>query len=99
MTSDHFNGLTPGEAERLAFLAEEMGEALQAVGKILRHGYESQDPTMPPGLTNRQQLEQELGDVRCAMIMLCDVEDLSKDSIHDRAKAKMEIVLRWMHHQ
>ena len=35
---DHFNNLTPGEAERLAILAEECGEVIQIIGKILRHG-------------------------------------------------------------
>lgn len=34
--ADHFNGLTPAEAERLALLLEELGEAQQAIGKILR---------------------------------------------------------------
>lgn len=38
MSTRHFNNLTPGEAERLAMLAEECGEVIQAVGKILRHG-------------------------------------------------------------
>ncbi len=32
----HFNELTPAEAERLAYLAEECGEAIQIIGKILR---------------------------------------------------------------
>jgi hypothetical protein len=38
----NFNGLAPAETERLALLLEELGEAQQAIGKILRHGYESQ---------------------------------------------------------
>ena len=36
---EHFNGLTPAEAKRLALLAEECGEVLQAIGKVLRHGF------------------------------------------------------------
>ena len=36
---NNFNQLTPAETERLAILAEECGEVIQAVGKILRHGY------------------------------------------------------------
>jgi hypothetical protein len=38
-----FNQLTDAEAERLALLAEECGEVVQVIGKILRHGYESYD--------------------------------------------------------
>ncbi len=41
---DHFNRLTPAEAERLAMLAEEAAEVIQIVGKILRHGYASYHP-------------------------------------------------------
>lgn len=40
----HFNDLEPGEAERLAILAEEAGELIHAIGKILRYGYESHNP-------------------------------------------------------
>ena len=36
-----FNKLSAAEAERLALLLEELGEAQQAIGKILRHGYEN----------------------------------------------------------
>lgn len=96
---NHFNGLTPDEAERLAILLEEMGEAQQAIGKILRHGYESTNPFDLCGFSNRQSLERELGDVRHAMIRLCEAGDLSKDQIHARAEAKREVIKPWLHHQ
>lgn len=57
VVSQHFNQLTPAEAERLALLAEECGEVIQAIGKILRHGYESRHPDGGP--TNREALERE----------------------------------------
>lgn len=93
---EHFNRLTPAEAERLALCAEEMGEAIQAIGKILRHGYESTHPDGGP--TNRQALEAELGDVRHSMIRLCDAGDLSKDMIHMHADLKATSVSRYLHH-
>ena len=93
----HFNELTPAEAERLALLLEEMGEAQQAIGKVLRHGYLSTHPDGGPN--NRQTLERELGDVRYAMIALCDAGDMNKQRIHDRADAKAELVQRYLHHQ
>lgn len=51
-----FNGLSPAEVERLALLAEECGEVIQTVGKILRHGYylgskESEDVLSTPETT------------------------------------------------
>lgn len=96
---EHFNGLTPAEAERLAILIEECGEVIQAATKILRHGYESRNPldgTEAP--TNRRDLEKECGHVRAAMIRLCDVGDLRKDQIHQSAEQKARTLHYWMHH-
>lgn len=94
---EHFNGLTPAQAERLALLLEEMGEAQQIIGKILRHGYESNRPD--GWKTNRELLEKELGDVRHSMIRLCESGDLSKDKIHKHAESKRLTVAMWLHHQ
>lgn len=73
--SEHFNGLTPAEAERLAMLSEECGEVIQIIGKILRHGYDSYHPD-DPGVTNRDLLGKELIDlaaVESEMIVLGDI--------------------------
>lgn len=68
--AEHFNGLRPDEAERLAMLAEEAGEIVQAVGKILRHGYESRHPANPI-FTNREALCMEVTDL-LAVVELMD---------------------------
>ena len=94
---EHFNRLTPAEAERLALLAEECGEVVQIIGKILRHGFDSCHPN--GGLTNRALLERECGDVRHAMIRLCNAGDLYKQAIHDRADEKAVLVEKYLHHQ
>ena len=94
---DHFNELSPGEHERLSLLLEELGEAIQVVGKIMRHGYESHYPGS--SMTNRQDLEHELGDVRHAMILLCSSGDLSKEAVHSAAESKALRVGRYLHHQ
>lgn len=91
------NELTPAETERLAVLSEEMGEAIQVIGKILRHGYVSTHPNGGPN--NRRLLEKELGDVRHAMIRMCEAGDLNKDTIHAEAEAKRETVEKYLHHQ
>jgi len=61
--AEHFNKLTPAEAERLAMLAEEAGEIVQMVGKILRHGYESYHPNDCDKTTNRILLMSEIKDL------------------------------------
>lgn len=93
----HFNGLTPAQAERLALLIEELGEAAQAAGKILRHGYESRHPNGGP--TNRENLEKELGDVRFANDLLCGSSDVSRLSIVSAIQKKTGTVQPFLHHQ
>lgn len=69
-TGAHFNKLTPAEAERLAMLAEECGEVIQVIGKILRHGYDSFHPA-DPSVTNRDLLGRELTDLLTVAASLC----------------------------
>ena len=91
--SQQSNGLTPAQSERLFCLLEEMGEAQQAIGKILRHGYESRDPSA----TNRETLARELGDVQRAINMLLEAHDLS--SAEMKAVLARWAPLRRMHQQ
>lgn len=92
-----FNQLTPAQLERLALLTEELGEALQATGKVLRFGYSSRHPK--GGLTNKESLELELGHVRHAIIRLCASEDLSKQGIHLSADIKAATIGVYLKHQ
>lgn len=98
MPNAPFNGLSDAEAERLALLLEELGEAQQAVGKILRHGYESFAPSDPEGPTNRQQLQTELGDVLTAIGIMDHHGDISKARIELRVSEKNKKVWRYLHH-
>lgn len=80
------NELTRAQLERLAILSEELGEAQQCIGKILRHGYDSHNPVVNTGMTNRRELERELGDIALAGIEM-------------RRKDKAINIQRWLHHQ
>jgi NTP pyrophosphatase (non-canonical NTP hydrolase) len=97
---DHFNDLTPSQAERLAMIAEECAEVIQVVGKTLRHRHDSYHPADPQAVPNHRLLESELLDlfaVHLAMIRAGDIRspgDLEK-SAADRWKKK----LRYAHHQ
>lgn len=95
----HFNELTPAEAERLALLLEEMGEAQQIIGKILRHGYESYNPNDMRGTPNRALLEKELGDVLAALDMMGQAKDIDPNQMDGHRQAKHLKVARYLHHQ
>lgn len=95
----HFNELTPAQAERLALLLEEMGEAQQAIGKILRHGYDSCHPDDLNGPTNRHLLEKELGDVIAAISMMYEAEDIDESELVTHRIEKMKTVQKYLHHQ
>lgn len=93
--SQPFNQLTNARAERLHILLEELGEAQQAIGKILRHGYESGWN----GSNNRRDLEKELGHVAYAVEMLMDKGDISgTNGSHSRADKRLSIQ-PFLHHQ
>lgn len=97
MGDEHFNGLAPDQAERLALLVEELAEAGQVVGKILRHGYASRHPKGGPN--NRELLEIELADVLYAVNLMCETPDLNIVNIEWNVGEKAKRVRRYLHHQ
>jgi len=94
-----FNGLDAAQVERLYYLSEELSESIQAIQKVLRHGYESYDPTVDDGPTNRQHLEIELGQTAIAVCMLLEAGDLDEGAMTDATRDKLVNLERWMHHQ
>lgn len=90
-----FNQLTAAEAERLAILAEECGEVVQVIGKILRHGYNSHHPDGSP--TNRSLLEKELGDIDFIRNQMTAYEDVDGHEIQIASDAKREKIGKWLH--
>jgi hypothetical protein len=94
-----FNGLSAAQAERLYLLLEERAESIQAIGKILRHGYESRHPFIEGATTNRQALEKEEGDGCAAMDLLCKAGDINVGAVTKAAISKSESVKQWLHHQ
>jgi hypothetical protein len=100
--TNHFNGLSESEAERLAILIEECGEVVQAACKTLRHGYESANPKAAigrQGETNREALERELGDLSHAVNRMGDADDINQSAIASRAESKPQHILPFLHHQ
>ncbi|TCT37448.1 hypothetical protein [Martelella mediterranea] len=95
--SEHYNKLSPAEAERLAMLAEEAGEIVQIVGKILRHGYESFHPA-DPATSNRDLLMKELRDFVVVYTLMAQGGDICLATIDEFPKAILQ-KLRYAHHQ
>jgi NTP pyrophosphatase (non-canonical NTP hydrolase) len=95
---EHFNGLTPAEDERLAWLSEECGELIQAIGKIQRHGYESHNPNDPNHQGNRADLQMECGDVFAAIALLYRNNDIDYDGMMRRRSDKLDTVNLYLHH-
>ncbi len=93
------NNLNEAQLERLALLSEELGEAVQVIGKILRHGYDSINPKQPDGPTNRAMLEHELGDVAYAVQLMADSDDVSAIAIDRYRDKKAVSVKQYLHHQ
>jgi len=94
------NELSPAETERLALLSEECAEVIQAVSKILRHGYASQHPNdRPNGPTNRQNLAREIGQVLFTVdLMTVNGDVLAYEVVHHR-DAKALAIKPYLHHQ
>lgn len=95
---DHFNNLSPAEAERLAMLSEEAAEIVQIVGKILRHGYESHHPSNP-AVKNRELLDDELGDLMTVAKRMIGAGDIEGDFDLADHNAAWKRKLRYTHHQ
>jgi NTP pyrophosphatase (non-canonical NTP hydrolase) len=95
----HFNNLTEAELERLAILGEELSEAGQIIGKILRHGYSSHNPNDPEAVQNRELLTKELGDVLAAINLLTNSGDIDKHATSEAHISKLERLRLWVHHQ
>lgn len=96
---NHFNKLNPAEAERLALLSEELGECVQAIGKILRHGYESKNPFNLKGPNNREALEKEVADVYVAVRMMFEAGDIRRIACAMHEDIKTESLKKYLHHQ
>lgn len=91
--------LSDEELERLALLSEECAEVCVAIGKILRHGYQSYNPFNTDLGSNREQLEAELGDVLYCMELMRENGDIDKDSVEVCCELAAKSKPKYLHHQ
>lgn len=92
------NNLTEAQSERLAILSEELGEAQQIVGKILRHGWLSYNPFDTDKITNQILLTKELGDVLYAIKLLEKNNEVLFADIEMFARNKQDRIKPYLHH-
>lgn len=77
--------------EIMAIAQEECAEVIQAISKIFRFGFDSTHN----GVTNREHLEVELGDLQCMIDLLTEKGVVDHQRILEAAEAKREKLKVW----
>jgi NTP pyrophosphatase (non-canonical NTP hydrolase) len=79
--------------EAMDILQEECAEVIQAVSKISRFGLDNLKPGKPK--SNREHLEEELGDLYAMINILQEMDIVSWDAIERASAAKVEKLKKW----
>ena len=79
--------------EVLDILQEECAEVIQAVSKISRFGLDNYKPGKPK--TNREHLEDEVGDVLAMIDILYSMDIIGHDNIQAAKIAKFQRLKQW----
>jgi NTP pyrophosphatase (non-canonical NTP hydrolase) len=85
--------MDPKQKEALDILQEECAEVIQAVSKISRFGLDNLKPGKPK--TNKEHLEEELGDVLAMVDILCGMGVIELDNLRTAKLAKIEKLKKW----
>lgn len=79
--------------EVMDILQEECAEVIQAVSKISRFGIDNFKPGKPK--TNREHLEEELGDMLAMIDILIEKGIVSSTVLEGAKNAKIEKLKKW----
>ena len=79
--------------EVMDILQEECAEVIQAVSKISRFGIDNFKPGKPK--TNREHLEEELGDMLAMIDIMLEKSVISQDKLELAKQAKIEKLKKW----
>lgn len=94
------SAVTPSELELLVLLIEECGEVIQAASKVLRHGWQSRNPTGGvQAVTNEEDLQTEVGQLQAVIDLLTDSGDLPARALAAARARKHASVVYYLHHQ
>lgn len=79
--------------EIMGILQEECAEVVQAVSKVNRFGLDNYKPGKPK--TNREHLEEELGDLVAMINIMCETKLVNEHNIEKAAHAKLDKLKQW----
>ena len=85
--------MDPKIKEVMDILQEECAEVIQAVSKISRFGLDKLKPGKPK--TNREHLEEELGDLLAMIDILHEMDMVSWANLDTAKEAKIEKLKKW----
>ncbi len=74
--------ITKAALERFANYVEEVGETLQAMGKIIRFGNESKHPS-GKGPTNKDHFSSEVGNLKATIALMEEAGDINKTLVKE----------------
>jgi len=80
--------------ETLVILAEEAAEVVQQVAKIQRFGIDSEH-LKESGTTQREKLQQEIGDFLCLVDALIDQGIVTEKELDEAKRSKANKLLKW----
>lgn len=83
--------MNSSEREIMLIAQEECAEVTQAISKVFRFGIEG----VHNGRTNRERLEEELGDLVCMIEMMMQRGIVNKDTIYSNALKKRDKLKTW----
>jgi NTP pyrophosphatase (non-canonical NTP hydrolase) len=91
------NKFTKGKMENkqneeiLLITQEECAEVTQAISKVFRFGMEAEHN----GATNRERLEEEVGDLMCMIDLMIDSGMISESAVMTAKHEKMNKLMTW----
>jgi len=85
--------LNDQQNEVMLIALEECAEVIQAISKISRFGIDNLKPGKPK--TNREHLEEELGDLLAMVDILENMDAINMDSVNLARRAKIEKLKKW----
>lgn len=85
--------MDPRTKEVMDILQEECAEVIQAVSKISRFGIDNYKPGKPK--TNREHLEEELGDMLAMIDILKEMNVVSWGNMEVAKRAKIDKLKKW----
>ena len=85
--------MNTAEHEVMNILSEECAEVIQAISKCHRFGMDNYKPGKPK--TNREHLEEELGDMLAMIDILVDRKIITQDNLNVAKTAKIEKLKKW----